>query len=101
MAQSTSSNNLVKQVQETRTYSMDFANLMASDETITSIDSVASELRGGDSSDLVLTGETIVGQTITVIIASGTRSHTYRVEITISTSGGQVLQGDGLLRISN
>ena len=101
MAQSISANNLIKQVEETRTYSMDFANLMASDETISSIDTVSAELRGGGTSDLTLASETIVGQTVTVIISSGTKAQTYSVEITITTSGGSILQGDGLLKISN
>ena len=101
MPSSLSANNLIKQAQETRTYSMDFANLMASAETISSIDLVSSELRGGGTSDLTITSETISGQTVTMIIASGTKSNTYRVEITITTSGLQILQGDGLLKISN
>ena len=101
MVSSISSNNLIKQAEETRTYSMDFSNLMASTETISSIDSVLSELRGGGTSDLTLASETIVAQTVTLIISGGTKAHTYRVEITITTSGGSILQGDGLLKISN
>ncbi len=101
MPSSLSANNLIKQAQETRTYSMDFSNLMASTETISSITSVTSELRGGSTSDLTIASEAISGQTVTMVISNGTKSNTYRVEITITTSGLQILQGDGLLKISN
>ena len=101
MPNSIAPQNLTKQASEVRTYSMDFSNLMASAETIASITSVTSELRGGGTSDLTLASETISGQTITVIISNGTKAHTYRVEIIIVTSSGAVLEGDGLLKISN
>jgi len=100
MVQSISSNNLIKQASEIRTYSMDFANLMASDETI-STKSVTSELRGGGITDLTITSETISGQIITMVIAGGTKANTYRIEVIITTSGGSTLEGDGLLKISN
>ncbi len=96
-----STNNLVKQAGETRTYSMDFSNLMASDETISTVSTPTSELRGGGASDLTISGETISGQTIVMVISGGIKANTYRVEIIIETSGSQVLNGDGLLRISN
>jgi len=101
MASSLSSNNLLKQAGERLTFTMDFANLLASDETITVINSITSELRGGGTSNLVITSGTISGQTITMIISGGTRAKTYRVEVTITSSGGSTIEGDGLLRISN
>jgi len=88
-----------KQSGETRTYTMDFSNLMASDETIASITSVTSELRGGGTTDLTITGEAISSQTVTMKIAGGTDRKVYRIEVTIVTSGTQILIGDGMLRI--
>lgn len=101
MVSVTAPQNLPKQASEIRTYSMDFSNLMASDETIATISSVSSELRGGGTSDLTLSSETISGQTVEVTISGGTKAKTYRIEIIITTSGGQTLEGDGLLRIAN
>ena len=101
MSATLSKNNLVKQVEETRQYAFDFSNLMASDETITVVSTPTSELRGGGTSDLTITNEAISGQTVTMTISGGTKAHVYRVEVIIQTSGSQILQGDGLLRVSN
>lgn len=91
---------LEKQDSEKRYYSMDFSNLMASGETISSITLITSEDRdGGSTSDLVIGGEQIAGQTIEMWISGGTKFHVYRVEVNITTSAGQILQGDGLLEI--
>ncbi len=97
----TSKNNLCKQASEVLTYTMDFSNLMVTGETISTISSVTSELRGGGGSDLGLSSETIVGQTVTVIISGGTRNQTYRIEIIIISSGLSTIEGDGLLKIAN
>ncbi len=101
MPGSIAKNNLCKQSTEVRNYTMDFSNLMVTDEIISSITSVTSELRGEGASDLTLSSEAISGQTITLTISGGTRNNTYRIEIIIVTSGSQVLEGDGLLKISN
>ena len=101
MSSSLSPQNLIKQAEERRQFSMDFSNLMASDETITAISSVTSELRGEGTTDLTIDTETISGQTITMWIEGGLKACVYRVEVTITTSGLQTLQGDGLLKISN
>lgn len=90
---------LSKQPSEKRKYSMSFANLMDSDETISSITSVTSEKRGEGSSDLVITNTAINGQTIEMWIEGGTNRKTYRIEVKISTSGGQELEGDGMLKV--
>ena len=95
----TAAQHLEKQPSEVRTYTMNFGNLMATGETISTIASVTSELRGGGSSNLVLASETISGQTVTLVISGGTHGRTYRVEIKITTSNGQTLEGDGILKV--
>ena len=97
----TASEHLEKQPGETRTYTMDFSNLMASDETIDSINTVTSELRGGGTSDLTLVNSAISGQTVLTTISGGTDRCRYRIMITITTSTSQVLQGDGILKVSD
>jgi hypothetical protein len=101
MAQTIAPQNLVKQASEKRQYTMNFANLMSTNETISNIDSVTSELRGGGATDLIITNEAISGQTVTMWIEGGTKAHTYRVEVIITTNGSQILEGDGLLKISH
>ena len=94
---------LTKQPGETRKYSMDFANLMATPETITSINSVNSELRGRGSSDLTITstGTGVGGQTVTMNIAGGTHAKVYIIEALITTNSGQILEGDGTLKVED
>ena len=72
MANVTAPKHLCKQPGETRSYTMDFSNLMVTGETIDSFETPTSELRGGGTSDLVISGTAIDGQTITMTIAGGT-----------------------------
>jgi len=52
-------------------------------------------------SDLTITGETISGSKIEMFIEGGTSGLTYRIEITINTNASQILQGDGILFVSD
>jgi hypothetical protein len=101
MPQSLAPENLCKQAAEKRQYAMNFANLMATAETISSISSVTSELRGEGTTDLTISSTAISGQTVVMWIAGGTKAHAYRIEVIITTSGGQILEGDGILKVSN
>ena len=92
--------HLEKQPGEARYYSMDFSNLMVTGETIQA-QTVVSELRGGGTSDLTINNTSISGQTVIMKIAGGTDRHVYRVQATITTSGDQTLQGDGILKIKD
>ena len=92
---------LEKQPSETRTYSMLFNNLLATGETISSITSVTSELRGGGTSDLTISGETISGTAINFSIAGGTHGKVYRIEVKVVTSASETLEGDGILSVSD
>jgi hypothetical protein len=102
MAEVTAIQILMKQPAEVRKYSMDFSNLMAADETISGITSVTSARRGGDGdNDLVITDENIVDQTVEMWIAGGTDRQAYIIEVIITTSAGQTLEGDGTLQIKD
>lgn len=101
MACTTAPQYLVKAPSERRYYTMNFANLMSTSETISTIRSITSEKRGGGISELTISDSGIVGQTVGMWIESGSNFQTYRVEVEISTSLGQILQGDGLLRVTD
>ena len=101
MANITAKQRLCKQPAEKRKFSMEFAQLLADSEVITSIASVTSETINGGSSDLTITGTTINGSKIEMFIEDGTSGQTYRVEITVNTNGSQILQGDGILYVSD
>jgi len=50
---------------------------------------------------LTITGTTINGNKVEMFIEDGTTGNTYRVEITVNTNGSQILQGDGILYVSD
>ena len=93
---------LYKQPSETRVYTMDFTNLLGS-TTISSINSITSILRGGDISTLVLGEGSIIesNKKISISISGGIQHNTYRIEIIITASDGQILEGDVLLTITD
>jgi len=101
MANITAKQRLCKQPAEKRKFSMDFAQLLATGEILTSIASVASEKIDGGASDLTITGPVINGSKVEMFIEAGTTGNTYRVEITVNTNGSQILQGDGILYVSD
>jgi hypothetical protein len=85
---------LCKKSSELRHYSMDFSKLMATAETISGTPTVEDE-----TDDLTISSISTSGQTVLAWITDGTRGKTYTVVFTINTSGGQVLVGEGRLRI--
>ena len=101
MSNITAKQRLCKQPAEKRKFSMDFTQLLASGEILTSIASVTSEKIDGSASDLTITGTTINGNKVEMFIEDGTTGNTYRVEITVNTNGSQILQGDGILYVSD
>jgi len=101
MANITAKQRLCKQPAEKRKFSMDFAQLLATSEILTSISSVTSETIDGCTSDLTITGTTINGSKVEMFIEDGTSGNTYRVEVTVNTNGSQILQGDGILYVSD
>ena len=101
MANITAKQRLCKQPAEKRKLSMDFSQLLATSEILTSISSVTSEKIDGSASDLTITGTTINGNKVEMFIEDGTTGNTYRVEVTVNTNGSQILQGDGILYVSD
>ena len=104
----TADQRLCKQPNEKRKFGMEFGKLMSlsTGETITSIDSVTSETIDGSTSDLTLSGTAIIdglgtNSRISLWIESGTSGKTYRIEISVTTSDGQILEGDGLLHVTD
>lgn len=99
----TANETLCKQPYEKRQFSMDFDLLMDTDETINSSPGpqVDSEKINGDSSDLTISDVTISGHKVLFWIAGGTNNRRYRVEVQIITSGGQYLEGDGILVVKD
>ena len=91
---------LSKQPSERIQFSMDFSSKMDSGETIDNIDFVRSETIGGGTSDLTISGTGVTGQTVTMWISGGSKNR-YRIETKISTSSTAILEGDGILKVSD
>ena len=101
MAQ-TADQTLCKQPAEVRKFTMDFTNVLATSETLSGISSVASEKVGGYTSDLGITNTALVGTTgVSMVISSGTTGSRYRIEVLVTTSTSQTLEGDGILFVSD
>jgi len=99
---------LCKQPSESRKFSMEFNNILSSSETVTQITSLASEKIDGTTSDLTV-GTTGIetssvsskSSLVTFWVSGGSTGETYRVETVITTSSGAILEGDGILYVSD
>ncbi len=100
----TAPQHLIKQPSETRTFSIDFGALLSAGETINGAGPapvVTSQIRGGGTTDLTIGSPAVVGTTVEFTVAGGTDCKVYRIECLITTSSGQILEGDGMLRIKD
>lgn len=87
---------LAKQPDENCNFSMDFTAWLNSTETISTISLIESVPTG-----LTFTDSTIIGGIISMKISGGTDKTKYRVEVTITTSEGNLYQGDGFLKVAD
>lgn len=93
---------LIKQPSEIRKYSMDFSALLASDELIDSIYSIAAAAQDSSiTDDLVISDEEIDGSSIIFWVSGGTANQRYKITIIVSVDSGQRLEGDGILYIKD
>ena len=101
----TANQRLCKQPTETRKFEMDFSSILGTSENISSIVSINSEKVGGYTSDLVIGSTGLVSATPTgtvqMYIENGTLGSTYRIEVLVNTDASQVLEGDGILYVTD
>jgi hypothetical protein len=99
----TANQRLCKQPSEKRQFTMDFTNILETGESISHISSIASEKEGGYLTDLSITTTGIASgsKKVTMFIESGTIGNTYRVEALVATDASQILEGDGILFITD
>ena len=103
-----SNQRLVKQPSETRKFGMEFNNLLDTSETVSSITSISSEKIDGSASDLTISSSGIESSSVssksslvTFWIAGGTTGNTYKLEVLVATSSSAVLEGDGILYVTD
>ena len=99
----TSNQRLCKQPAETRFFQMDFTSVLGTGEAISSISSIGSEKVGGYVTDLSITSSGLSSDAkgVTMYIASGTLGSTYRIEVLVSTDASQIVEGDGVLYVTD
>ena len=99
----TANQRLCKQPAEKRQFTMDFTNILGTGELITQITTVSSEKAGGYLTDLSITSTGIAtgSKKVTMFIESGTLGNTYRIETLVTTDASQILEGDGILFITD
>ncbi len=101
----TADQRLCKQPTETRRFTMNFSSVLGTSENITDITSINSERVGGYDSDLIIgsTGLVSASPTTTaeMYIQSGTLGSTYRIEVLVNTDASQILEGDGILYVTD
>ena len=99
----TANQRLCKQPAEKRQFPMDFTNILGTEELITQITTVSSEKEGGYLTDLSITSTGIAtgSKKVTMFIESGTLGNTYRIETLVTTDASQILEGDGILFITD
>ena len=103
-----SNQRLVKQPTETRKFGMEFNNLLGTSETVSSITSIVSEKIDGSATDLTITSSGIDTSTVssknslvTLWVAGGTTGNTYKIEVLVATSSSAILEGDGILFVTD
>ena len=97
----TAPETLCKQPAEKRRFQMDFSNLLASGETISSLTSISHAKIGGGTSDLTISGSTLDGSgKVSFWIEAGTAGR-YRIEALVVTSSSAILEGDGILSVKD
>jgi len=99
---------LCKQPAESRLYKMEFGKLLAltASEAISTINSITSAQLDGTATDLSISASGIVsglasGSSIQMSIASGTTGREYRIEVLVTTTTSQILEGDGILLVTD
>lgn len=105
---SSASERLCKQPADHRKFSIEFNNLLATSETVTSISSIVSEKIDGTTTDLSIATTGIESSSvsnknslITFWISGGTTGNNYRIEAVVGTSESATLEGDGILYVSD
>lgn len=89
---------LVKQPTESRVYDMDFDKLLATAESIDTVDSTASVPSGLTFGTATVDG---TGKLAQVRISSGVDGTTYKVTYQVTTDQANILEGEGFLHVQD
>lgn len=90
---------VIKQPSESRQYTMEFAALLGSGETLATVVSVVVDKI--TSSPLVISSTAVAGSQCTFRLAGGLNGTKYKVTAIVTTSGGNTLEGEGIVQLED
>ncbi len=93
--------SLIKQPSEKRQYSMDFAALLDTGESLESLQSISHIIINCNRGDTLTISNTSIyeGNKIFFWVEGGQKNDSYRISIVVKTTHDQILEGDGILSI--
>ena len=83
----------IKQPSETRIYSVDFVNLLAGGDSLSAVSSVTAT----PADELMIGYTSISDATVQFTIGDGDNGTKYKIEVIVTTTNGETLEGDGFL----
>lgn len=90
---------VIKQPSESRLYTMEFAALLGSGETLSTVVSVLADRV--TVPPLTITATAVSGTTLTFRLASGLAGTRYKVTGIVTTSGGNTIEGEGIVQLED
>lgn len=94
MSAVTAPQRLIKQPAEVLKMAVDYVNLLASSESLSSVSSVSA-----DSTTITVGAGAISGTQVQFVVSGGTDGRTYRIEVITVTSTSNTREIDGLLTV--
>lgn len=90
---------VIKQPSESRLYTMEFAALLGSGETLSSVVSV--NVDKTTASPLLISGQAVNGTALTFRLTGGLAGTRYKVTGIVTTSGGNTIEGEGIVQLED
>ena len=85
---------LYKQPSEAKVYSIEFADQLATGDSLSAITSITES-----TGDITIAGETIVGTLVQATFSGGDNGTTYHIECIVTTDSGETIEVDVYLRV--
>jgi glycine cleavage system aminomethyltransferase T len=88
---------LIKQPSESRVYAVNFRNLLAAGDSVKTVTSVTAS----PTAELTIGTAVISSPRVKFRVEDGVAGTSYRINVIVTTAGGDTLEGDGDLEVSN
>lgn len=88
---------LIKQPSESRVYAVNFRNLLAAGDSVKTVVSVTTS----PAAQLTLGTAVISSPRVKFRVEDGNAGTSYKITVTVTTTSGDTLEGDGELEVAN